>query len=72
MRNVTNNETAQAGDEEAKRGRGRSRKPDAMSNAQRQAAYRQRQRAPSINVTVTKNDGLPRQMQILRAELSMH
>jgi hypothetical protein len=32
MRNVTNNETAQAGDEEAKRGRGRPRKPDAMSN----------------------------------------
>jgi len=45
-------------------------KPDAMSNAQRQAAYRQRQRAASINATVTKNDGLPHQMQILRAELS--
>jgi len=70
MRNVTNNETAQSSNQESKRNRGRPRKPDAMSNAQRQAAYRQRQRAASINVTVTKNDGLPRQMQILRAELS--
>jgi mRNA-degrading endonuclease toxin of MazEF toxin-antitoxin module len=70
MRNVTNNVTAQAANQETKRGRGRPRKPDAMSNAERQAAYRQRQRAASINVTVTKNDGLPHQMQILRAELS--
>jgi hypothetical protein len=70
MRNVTNNETARAGNQEAKRGRGRPRKPDAMSNAQRQAAYRQRQRAASINATVTNNDGLPHHMQILRAELS--
>src|SRR5471032_3087897 len=70
MRNVTNIGTAQAANPETKRGRGRPRKPDAMSNAQRQAAYRRRQRAASINVTVTKNDGPPHQMQILRAELS--
>ena len=49
MRNVTNNETAQSANQESKRGRGLPRKPDAMSNAQRQAAYRQRQRAASIN-----------------------
>ena len=69
MRNVTNNGTAQAANPETKRGRGRPRKPDAMSNAQRQAAYRQRQREASINVTVTKNSDHPRETQILRAEL---
>jgi hypothetical protein len=39
MRNVANNEATQAANQETKRGRGRPRKPDAMTNAQRQAAY---------------------------------
>jgi len=38
-----------------KRGRGRPRKPDAMTNAQRQAAYRARRKAAGSVVTVTKN-----------------
>lgn len=38
-----------------KRGRGRPRKPDAMTNAQRQAAFRARRKAESKPVTVTKN-----------------
>jgi hypothetical protein len=61
MRNVTdkadNVETLQI-----RRARGRPRKPDALSNAQRQAAYRQRKRDASINVTVTKN-GRPAQRE---------
>ena len=69
MRNVTNNKPAKPSKEEVKRGRGRPRKPDAMTNAQRQAAYRQRKNASLINVTVTKNDDARRQMQTLRAEL---
>ncbi|WP_091809903.1 hypothetical protein [Burkholderia sp. WP9] len=35
-----------------------------MTGAQRQAAYRQRQRTTSINVTVTKNEALTDQAQI--------
>ena len=54
MRNVTNNLAAKPETEQARRGRGRPRKPDAMTGAQRQAAYRERLRAASINVTVTK------------------
>ena len=69
MRNVTNNQTTEPGQEEVKRSRGRPRKPDAMTNAQRQAAYRQRQQASLINVTVTKNDDAKHQVQTLRAEL---
>jgi hypothetical protein len=38
-----------------KRGRGRPRKPDAMSNAERQAAWRARHGARTKSVTVTKN-----------------
>ena len=38
-----------------KRGRGRPRKPDAMTNAQRQAAFRARHKGEGKAVTVTKN-----------------
>lgn len=69
MRNVTKNQTATPDTAPVRRGRGRPRKPDAMTGAQRQAAYRKRQHAASINVTVTKNDGAAHQMQILPAEL---
>ena len=68
MRNVTNNQAAEFDPPAPKRGRGRPRKPDAMTNAQRQAAYRQRQRAASINVTVTKNDDPAQQLPTLSAE----
>ena len=70
MRKVTNSPIAQPDAEHDRRGRGRPRKPDAMTNAQRQAAYRQRQRATSFNVTVTENDDPAHHMQILRAKLS--
>jgi PDZ domain of MCC-2 bdg protein for Usher syndrome len=69
MRNVTNNQPAKPDTEPVRRGRGRPRKPDALTNAQRQAAYRQRQQAASINVTVTKNSDRTREVQGLRAEL---
>ncbi|MFM0456108.1 hypothetical protein PQR21_37555 [Paraburkholderia nemoris] len=60
-----------------KRGRGRPRKPDAMSNAERQAAWRARHGARTKSVTVTKNtpppadthDALVRECEQLRAEL---
>lgn len=77
MRNVTDNQAAKP-DAQIKRGRGRPRKPDAMTNAQRQAAYRQRQRAASINATVTEivtlpteaHDALVRECEQLRGELA--
>lgn len=65
MRDVTNNMTAKPETEQVKRGRGRPRKPDAMTGAQRQAAYRERLRAASINVTVTKNKESTDQAQTL-------
>jgi len=57
-----------------KRGRGRPRKPDAMSNAQRQAAWRARHRAEKA-ATVTKNvppavDALQAECERLRSELA--
>jgi hypothetical protein len=70
MRKVTDSPVAQPDTEHVRRGRGRPRKPNAMTNAQRQAAYRQRQRATSFNVTVMENDDPAHHMQILRAELS--
>ena len=78
MRDVTNNMTAKPKTEQVKRGRGRPRKPDAMTGAQRQAAYRERQRATLINVTVTKNtppsdeahDALVRECERLRGDLA--
>lgn len=56
MRDVTDNVTGEL-DVEVKRGRGRPRKADAMTGAQRQAAYRARKRN---TVTVTENTPSPR------------
>jgi hypothetical protein len=61
-----------------KRGRGRPRKPDAMSNAERQAAWRARHGARTKSVTVTKNSSSPadahdvlmRECEQLRVELA--
>jgi hypothetical protein len=66
MRDVTNNMAVKPGAKEARRGHGRPRKPDAMTGAHRQAAYRERLRTASINVTVTKNEGPAHQGQIVR------
>jgi hypothetical protein len=60
-----------------KRGRGRPRKPDAMSNAERQAAWRARHGTRTKSVTVTKtpppaadaHDALVRECEQLRGEL---
>ena len=57
MRDVTDNRTGELEMGEVKRGRGRPRKAGALTNAQRQAAYRARQRQ---SVTVTKNALAPR------------
>jgi hypothetical protein len=78
MRNVTNNLAAKPDTEQVTRGRGRPRKPDAMTGAQRQAAYRERLRAASINVTVTEitaptadaHNALVRECERLRGELA--
>jgi len=73
MRNVTENQAVQPGAEPARRGRGRPRKPDAMSNAERQATWRARQRA-ELSVTVTKkiaeHDALQKECERLRGELA--
>ncbi|MGF6879044.1 hypothetical protein [Paraburkholderia sp. MM5477-R1] len=55
-----------------KRGRGRPRKPDAMTNAQRQAAFRARHKADEKPVTVTKkvHDELVLECERLRKELT--
>ena len=55
-----------------KRGRGRPRKPGALTNAQRQAAFRARHKAAGKPVTVTKNehDELVRECERLREELA--
>lgn len=68
-----------------KRGRGRPRKPGALTNAQRQAAFRARRKASGVTVTVTKkvasdvdayddlvleNDRLREELAQLRAELA--
>ncbi|NRO99274.1 hypothetical protein GWC77_25630 [Paraburkholderia sp. NMBU_R16] len=55
-----------------KRGRGRPRKPDALTNAQRQAAYRARHQADRQSVTVTKkeHDALERECEQLREALA--
>ena len=55
MRDVTDNRTAELPVGEAKRGRGRPPKANALSNAERQAAYRARRR---VSVTVTENAGV--------------
>lgn len=48
MRDVTDNRTGELEVGESKRGRGRPRKADAMTNAERQAAYRARRRAERV------------------------
>src|SRR6266404_2812274 len=55
-----------------KRSRGRPRKSDAMTNAQRQAAFRARHKADEKPVTVTKNeyDALALECERLREELA--
>jgi hypothetical protein len=55
-----------------KRGRGRPRKPDAMTNAQRQAAFRARHKATGKSVTVTKkrHDELVLECERLREALA--
>lgn len=53
MRDVTDNRTGELAVGEVKRGRGRPPKSDAMSNADRQRAYRARRRENAV--TVTKN-----------------
>jgi len=58
MRDVTDNRTGELGGIEVKRGRGRPRKEGALSNAQRQAAYRARRRSESVTPFVTKTPRL--------------
>ncbi|SOE97633.1 hypothetical protein SAMN05414139_10778 [Burkholderia sp. D7] len=78
MRHVTNNLAAEPKTEPARRGRGRPRKSDAMTGAQRQSAYRERLRAASINVTVTEiaqhpagaHDARVRECEQLRGDLA--
>ena len=58
-----------------KRGRGRPRKENALSNAQRQAAFRARHKGQAKSVTVTKNvadayDDLVIENERLREELA--
>jgi len=55
-----------------KRGRGRPRKPDAMTNAERQAAFRARHKAGGKPVTVTISgcDALALECERLREELA--
>ncbi|MDB0513002.1 hypothetical protein V4C85_00760 [Ralstonia solanacearum] len=57
MRDVTDNVTGELAGLEQRRGRGRPRKAHAMSNAERQAAYRARRQAERVadrSVTITK------------------
>jgi hypothetical protein len=51
-----------------KRSRGRPRKPDALSNAERQAAWRARYGARTKSVTVTKNIAPPAEAHALVRE----
>ena len=70
MRNVTEKKAQPGAKPDAvKRGRGRPPKPDALSNAERQAAWRARQRVSVKSVTVTKND-LAQECERLRGELA--
>ncbi|MDO3563264.1 hypothetical protein [Ralstonia pseudosolanacearum] len=80
MRDVTDNVTGELPGVEQKRGRGRPRKAHAMTNAERQAAFRARRKAeqPSDrSVTVTKKvaevdayDDCQEQVDALRFELA--
>jgi hypothetical protein len=55
-----------------KRGRGRPRKPEALTNAQRQAAFRARHKEAGKPVTVTRNEynALALECERLREELA--
>lgn len=70
MRNVTNKKADNVEMPEIRRAHGRPRKPDALSKAQRQSAFRQRKRDASINVTVTKNERPAQREQNSPAKLS--
>lgn len=76
MRDVTDNRTGELEGLEVRRGRGRPRKEGALSNAQRQAAYRARRRANVVaeyGVTgagVTKESAPVDADADLRAELA--
>ena len=69
MRNVTIN-AAKPDLTGTKRGRGRPRKPDALTNAQRQAAYRARKRDELSKEDKAKPAGTNSEVCALRAELS--
>lgn len=72
MPDPTDDETARPRPPQAPQGRGRPRKPDALTNAQRQAAWRARQRAARAaqpSVTVTENP-LTAECKWLRGELA--
>ncbi|BCZ85747.1 hypothetical protein PTKU64_94220 (plasmid) [Paraburkholderia terrae] len=69
MPDSTDDETAQGPPPPPQRGRGRPRKPDALTNAQRQAAWRARQRGAEKSVTVTENP-LSAECERLRSELA--
>jgi len=76
MRDVTDNRTGELGGIEVKRGRGRPRKEGAMSNAERQAAFRARRRANDVTVTKSLHSAddyaeeLRLEVEALRAELA--
>lgn len=81
MRDVTDNVTGELPGVEQKRGRGRPRKAHAMTNAERQAAFRARRKMDQgisgRNVTVTKKvvevdayDDCQEQVDALRFELA--
>jgi chromosome segregation ATPase len=66
MRDVTDKVAGELRSVEQKRGRGRPRKADAMTNAERQAAYRARRKAGVLSGrTVAKE--VPREAETLRA-----
>lgn len=69
MRDVTDNRTGELSVGEVKRGRGRPRKENALSGAERQAAYRARRKA-SVSVTVTENGPVLTRRQADQAEAS--
>ncbi len=79
MRDVTDNRTGELAVGEIKRGRGRPPKPNAMSNAERQRAYRARRRANVVTVTkssfarvdqIDAYDECRLEVEALRAELA--
>lgn len=67
MRDVTDNRTAELPVGEVKRGRGRPPKANALSGAERQAAYRARRKA-GISVMVTENGPALARREVDQAE----